>query len=624
MLFDTMTNDKRKFLLLSTIFIVALSLGFYLIPNTINMTVTGKHIFVSALAQQVLPDTPKPKNDDSFTNTTTYNNTLPSGDSSGIPSEEGLIKLYDKVDHSVVQVTQNSDSNIPSMSRLGSGFVYDKEGHIVTNYHVVAGDNINKGFDITFTDGSAYKAVIEGVDPYAEIAVLKIPLENNTQVREKLMPLKIGNFSEVSVGQRVAAIGNPFGLSASITEGIVSGLGRTLPALPSEIGPMPLVEDTPAFSIPNIIQTDAAINPGNSGGPLLNMRGEVIGINTAIFSSTGVYSGVGFAIPSYLIQKVVPSLITTGEYQHAYLGVSGTDIDADIAEIMNLQNTTGFLVIQVTSGSPAEKAGIRGGDILTEINGREVELGGDVIIAIDDKPIRKIYDLLSYLDREKKVGENVTLSIVRNGQIHKSDLTLVARPPSTDLDSEIIKETQEEGPTLGITGINVTPEIALQMNIPSNITNGGKGFLVIDVLRNGSAENAGIRGGYIASNIGGNQVELGGDVIIGIDNITIGSVDDIIKALSSKQTGDSVQLTVYRDGSTLNISVVLKKGPQPDSIENTTPIPIPIPPTFPSPNIPGEPSPFQPFNPFNDFGDGIYNQCVDIMGKDTCDRLFGR
>ena len=268
---------------------------------------------------------------------------------------------------------------------------------------------------------------------------------------------------------------------------------------------MPLVEDTPAFSIPNIIQTDAAINPGNSGGPLLNMRGEVIGINTAIFSSTGVYSGVGFAIPSYLIQKVVPSLITTGEYQHAYLGVSGTDIDADIAEIMNLQNTTGFLVIQVTSGSPAEKAGIRGGDILTEINGREVELGGDVIIAIDDKPIRKIDDLLSYLDREKKVGENVTLSIVRNGQIHKLDLTLVARPPSTDLDSEIIQETQEEGPTLGITGMNVTPEIALQMNIPSNITNGGKGFLVIDVLRNGSAENAGIRGGYIASNIGGNQ-----------------------------------------------------------------------------------------------------------------------
>ncbi|WP_222424900.1 trypsin-like peptidase domain-containing protein [Candidatus Nitrosocosmicus arcticus] len=604
----------------STIFVVALSLGFYLIPNTINMMVTGNHIFVSAFAQQALPNIPK--NDNIFTNTN--NNTLSSDNSPGKPSEEGLIKLYDKVDQSVVQVTQNSNSNIPGMSRLGSGFVYDKEGHIVTNYHVVAGNYINKEFDITFTDGSAYKAVIVGVDPYAEIAVLKIPLENNTQVREKLIPLQIGNFSEVSVGQRVIAIGNPFGLSASITEGIVSGLGRTLPALPSEIGPIPLVEDTPAFSIPNIIQTDAAINPGNSGGPLLNMRGEVIGINTAIFSATGVYSGVGFAIPSYLIQKVVPPLITTGEYQHAYLGVSGRDIDADIAEIMNLNNTTGFLVIQVTSGSPAEKAGIRGGDVLTEINGREVELGGDVIIGIDDKPIRKIDELLSYLDREKKVGEIVTLSIIRNGQIQEIDLTLAARPSSTVLDSEIIQDTQtEEGPTLGITGINVAPEIALQMNIPSNITNGGKGFLVIDVLRNGSAESAGIRGGYISSNIGGNQeVELGGDVIIGIDNTTIGSVDDIRKALSTKQIGDSVQLTIYRDNSTLNVPVTLKKGPHPDLIENT--IPIPPPPTFPSPNIPGDPSPFQPFNPFNDLSDGIYNQCVDIMGKDTCDRLFGR
>src|SRR5690606_34378905 len=176
-------------------------------------------------------------------------------------------------------------------------------------------------------------------------------------------------------GQRVAAIGNPFGLSASITEGIVSGLGRVLPALPSENSQRSIIEDTPAFSIPDIIQTDAAINPGNSGGPLLNMKGEVIGINTAIFSATGVYSGVGFAIPSYLIQKVVPSIIATGEYQHPYLGVSGTDINSDIAEMMNLQNTTGFLVIQVTSGSPAEKAGIRGGSILTEIDGREIEIG---------------------------------------------------------------------------------------------------------------------------------------------------------------------------------------------------------------------------------------------------------
>ena len=291
MLINTMTNDKTRFLFFSTI-VVALSLGFYLIPNTINTMVTSSQIFVGAFAQQVLPAIPK--TDDSFINANTNNNTLLSDNSSGKPAEEDLIKLYDKVDQSVVQVTQNS--NILGKSRLGSGFVYDKEGHIVTNYHVVAGDSINKEFDITLTDGSGYKAKIIGMDPYAEIAVLKIPLENNTQVREKLIPLQIGNFSEVSVGQRVTAIGNPFGLSASITEGIVSGLGRLLPALSPEIDQIPLVEDTPApaFSIPNIIQTDAAINPGNSGGPLLNMNGEVIGINTAIFSATGVYLRSGF------------------------------------------------------------------------------------------------------------------------------------------------------------------------------------------------------------------------------------------------------------------------------------------------------------------------------------------
>ncbi|WP_161486138.1 trypsin-like peptidase domain-containing protein [Candidatus Nitrosocosmicus hydrocola] len=605
---------------MSFVVIVALtmSLGFYSVLTTINNLVTENYFFVNAFAQQQpLPNMTKNDNSSMFTN----NNPLSSNNvSDNSPDEENLIKLYDKVDHSVVQVTQ--DSNIPGASRLGSGFVYDKEGHVVTNYHVVAGDTINKEFDVTFTDGTSYKATIVGVDPFAEIAVLKIPIENNTEVMGKLIPLQIGDFSEVNVGQRVAAIGNPFGLSASITEGIVSGLGRVLPALPSENSQIPIVEDTPAFSIPDIIQTDAAINPGNSGGPLLNMRGEVIGINTAIFSATGMYSGVGFAIPSYLIQKVVPSIITTGEYQHPYLGVSGTDMDSDIAEIMNLKNTTGFLVIQVTSGSPAEKAGIRGGAILTEIDGREVELGGDVIVGIDDKSIRKIDDLLSYLDREKKVGENVTLTIIRNGQVQEIVLTLAARPDSTISNNETIQQKiQDNSPSLGITGINVTPEIALQMNVPSSIINEGeKGFLVIDVLRNGSAEDAGIRGGYISSNINGNQIELGGDIIIGIENITIGSVEDIRKALSQKQVGDSIELTVYRDNSTIEIPVTLKEGSESDLVKNI------LPPTSPSsPDIPGDDSPFQqPFNPFKDFSNDIYDQCVEIAGKDACDRLFGR
>lgn len=616
--FNTKPNDGRKFWMsFVVVAVVILYLGFYLVSTIIN---TETYLFDNAFAQQqALSNITNSDNSFMIAN----NNTLSSGNSSDNSPEEDLIKLYDKVDQSVVQVTQ--DSNVPGASRLGSGFVYDKEGYVVTNYHVVAGDSVNKEFDVTFTDGTGYKATVVGVDPFAEIAVLKIPLENNTEVMKKLIPLQIGDFSKVNVGQRVAAIGNPFGLSASITEGIISGLGRVLPALPSENSPIPLVEDTPAFSIPDIIQTDAAINPGNSGGPLLNMRGEVIGINTAIFSATGVYSGVGFAIPSYLIQKVVPSIITTGEYQHPYLGVSGTDIDSDIAEMMNLKNTTGFLVIQVTSGSPAEKAGIRGGAILTEIEGREVELGGDVIVGIDDKSIRKIDDLLSYLDREKKVGENVTLTIIRNGQVQEIGLTLAARPDSTISDDETMQEIQNNSPSLGITGINVTPEIALQINVPSNIVDGGeKGFLVIDVLRNSSAEDAGIRGGYISSNINGNQIELGGDIIIGIENVTIGSVEDIRKALSTKQVGDTVQLTVYRDNRTVEIPVTLKEGSESDQVESLLPPSSPFSPS-PSPNIPRDDSPFQqPFNPFKDFSNDIYNQCVEIAGKDACDRLFGR
>lgn len=616
--FNTKPNDGRKFWMsFVVVTVVILYLGFYLVSTIIN---TETYLFDNAFAQQQALSNIT-NSDSSFM--IANNNTLSSGNSSDNSPEEDLIKLYDQVDQSVVQVTQ--DSNVPGASRLGSGFVYDKEGYVVTNYHVVAGDSVNKEFDVTFTDGTGYKATVVGVDPFAEIAVLKIPLENNTEVMKKLIPLQIGDFSKVNVGQRVAAIGNPFGLSASITEGIISGLGRVLPALPSENSPIPLVEDTPAFSIPDIIQTDAAINPGNSGGPLLNMRGEVIGINTAIFSATGVYSGVGFAIPSYLIQKVVPSIITTGEYQHPYLGVSGTDIDSDIAEMMNLKNTTGFLVIQVTSGSPAEKAGIHGGAILTEIEGREVELGGDVIVGIDDKSIRKIDDLLSYLDREKKVGENVTLTIIRNGQVQEIGLTLAARPDSTISDDETMQEIQNNSPSLGITGINVTPEIALQINVPSNIVDGGeKGFLVIDVLRNSSAEDAGIRGGYISSNINGNQIELGGDIIIGIENVTIGSVEDIRKALSTKQVGDTVQLTVYRDNRTVEIPVTLKEGSESDQVESLLPPSSPFSPS-PSPNIPRDDSPFQqPFNPFKDFSNDIYNQCVEIAGKDACDRLFGR
>ena len=238
------------------------------------------------------------------------------------------------------------------------------------------------------------------------------------------MPL--GNSTELLVGERVVAIGNPFGLSGSMTEGIISGLNRLIPVYS---GPGPFSGAVaPTYSIPDVIQTDGAINPGNSGGPLLDLQGEVVGINSAIFSTTGGFAGIGFAIPSNTIAKVVPSLITTGSFQHPWLGVSGVDMTPEIAEAIGLGEPRGFLVIDAAPGGPADTAGVQGGDTPTQLGGREIVLGGDVILSIDDKEIRKIDDVLGYLEQSTKAGEVVKLTVWRDGQIMEIDVTLGARP----------------------------------------------------------------------------------------------------------------------------------------------------------------------------------------------------
>lgn len=341
-----------------------------------------------------------------------------------------LTALFDEVDQSVVQVSR-SFQNTPG-STLGSGFVYDDLGHIITNYHVVAGlqaaaadINPDEEFQITFLDGTNYIGRIIGADRYSELAVLEV--ENIT--RDKLVPLSLGDSSQLEIGEQVVAIGNPFGLSGSMTEGIVSGLGRTLPSSTSQGDQLLLPQQPgPSFLIPNVIQTDAAINPGNSGGPLLKTDGEVIGMNTAIFSNTGVYAGVGFAIPSNIIKKVVPELISTGTYRHPFIGIAGVDVSPEIASIIGLNDSRGFLVTEVTAGSPADRSGIRGGDVLTDVNGRQIELGGDVIVAVDNTTVREIDDLLSYLETEKSVGENVILRVIRDGEVQEIGVTLAPRP----------------------------------------------------------------------------------------------------------------------------------------------------------------------------------------------------
>lgn len=288
-----------------------------------------------------------------------------------------LTQLFSKVQNSVVQVTSSSQDSLNAFkSGLGSGFVYDKDGHIITNYHVVSipgSESLpSKNYDnitVTFSDGVSYDAKLIGSDPFSDIAVLQI---QNISSVTKLEPLPLANSLELKIGEPVIAIGNPFGLSGSMTEGIVSGLGRSipssenLPTIPNEV-PSPFIlpspdqqfippsrEQTSSFSIPDIIQTDAPINPGNSGGPLLNLKGEVVGMNTAIFSSTGEFAGIGFAIPSNTIKKVVPSLINTGSYTHPWIGIAGTDITPEIAYASGLDEARGFLVTDVTANSPAE------------------------------------------------------------------------------------------------------------------------------------------------------------------------------------------------------------------------------------------------------------------------------
>jgi S1-C subfamily serine protease len=316
--------------------------------------------------------------------------------------------------------TFNEDDPLFGIS-LGSGFIYDNSGHIITNYHVVAGSDPND-ISITFIDGTVYRATVVGADQYSDLAVLHV--EDNVPA-DKLIPLPLANSSGLLVGQEVVAIGNPFGLSGSMTEGIISGLNRLIPVYQDPFSDVAV----PAFSIPDVIQTDAAINPGNSGGPLLNMQGEVVGINSAIFSTTGGFAGVGFAVPSNTIDKIAPVLIERGFFEHPWLGVSGIDMTPEIAEAIGLGEPRGFLVIEVEPGGPADSAGIQGGDTPMQLGGMpEIPIGGDVVLAINDRDVRKIDDVLGYLQQATQVGETVTLTVWRDGQIIEINVTLGARP----------------------------------------------------------------------------------------------------------------------------------------------------------------------------------------------------
>ena len=319
-----------------------------------------------------------------------------------------LIEIFEKSEPGVIRVNvQKSETRDVGGGGVGSGFVFDKKGHIITNAHVI--DDAEK-VTVTFLDGRSYNAEIIGTDAATDIAIIKVNVESSL-----LQPLSIGNSSNLKVGEPIAAIGNPFGLSGSMTSGIVSQLGRLLPS-------------STDYRIPDIIQTDAAINPGNSGGPLLNMHGEVVGINTAIQSATGEFTGVGFAVPSQTVSKIVPTLVEKGEYTHPWIGISGRDIDPDLAKVLELKEAVGFLVITVVEDSPAFEAGLIGSDKFIEVEGIKYPTGGDVILTVDDVEVRKIDDILIHLQREKSVGDEMSLEILRDGRTTSVTIVLQERP----------------------------------------------------------------------------------------------------------------------------------------------------------------------------------------------------
>lgn len=318
--------------------------------------------------------------------------------------EQIVIDVYARVSPAVVCITAPQRFG----ECIGSGFIIDTEGHIVTNDHVATAA---RQLLVSLADERTVSAELVGTDPGSDLAVLRIDVPG-----DELTVAELGDSSTIQVGQRAIAIGNPFGLERTVTTGVVSSLGRTLARTDSN------------FQIAELIQTDAAVNPGNSGGPLLDSAGRVIGVNTAIASTTGSNSGVGFAVPVDIVKRVVPALMETGRYQHPWIGISGRSISPELVEAARLPVEIGVLIFTVEPGSPAESAGLRGGSQQVTVAGIPMLSGGDILIAINGDAIKRFDDMVNYLASKTSVGDEVVLTIVRDGQQLEVPVMLQERP----------------------------------------------------------------------------------------------------------------------------------------------------------------------------------------------------
>jgi serine protease Do len=482
------------------------------------------------------------------------------------PSLESLQQAYEKIYETVLpsvvnivvtEKAQTSSSSIPNLPfdlpndnqpqgrqiALGSGFIWDTNGYIVTNNHVVDGA---ESIMVTFADGTSKRATLVGTDVDSDLAVIKAEAAN------KLIPLQLADSTKVKIGQIAIAIGEPAGLAGSMTVGIISGLGRSL-----EVGS---TSPTGAgFTIPDVIQTDAPISPGNSGGPLVDISGRLIGVTTAIESPSQGYTSIGYVIPSVIVQKVVPVLISKGSYEHAWLGISGRSMTTEIAEAMKLNpDQRGALVITVDSNGPSAKAGLQGSSNETTIYGRTVEIGGDIITKLDGQMVKEFEDLAAYLARYGDVGKTVQVTVLRNGKEIQLPVILMARPAS--------KKTTQPTATpqnttvkswLGITGMTMNNEIAAAMSIPTD-TNG---VLIIKVSDNSPASKAGLKSGTKSFTYNGTEVMIGGDVITKLDNISITNMGQLRSMLVNAEPGTKIKLEILRDNKTQSITVTLEAAP---------------------------------------------------------------
>lgn len=541
-------NAKKKFLLPAIILVIALTLTACApLSQLADLSIFNNDEAAStdpaaeSVAQQEVLDSPSIKEPISTT-----------------ASDGTLRNIYEMVNPSVVNIQvistlsgisnmpfnlpgSEDDLEIPRQSGLGSGFVWDKDGHIITNNHVVADAT---SIVVQFSDGREYKAELIGTDPDSDLAVLKI----DAPVSD-LKPLVVVSSSEVKAGDLAIAIGNPYGLSGTMTVGIVSAIGRSLSVNNGTI--------SGNYTIPDIIQTDAAINPGNSGGVLLNDKGQVIGVTTAIQSSSGSNAGIGFVVPSSIVLRVVPELIENGFYQHSWLGLSGNTLQADIAEGMELnREQRGVLIASITPESPADKAGLRGSDKQFEYLGSQVLIGGDIITAIDDEPTPNFEALVSYLARATEPGQKVELTILRDGKSQTVDVTLGVRPGKATVQTPSSAFSSGQA-YLGITGGSLIPEVAQEMDLDKD----QKGVLVVEVQADSPADEAGIQGSERTFELDGQEIKIGGDVITAINNTRVDGIQALRLELSNFNPGDTVTLSIIRNGRSLKIEVTLGERP---------------------------------------------------------------